>query len=644
MERVAENFATHVNDVLDPRLLAKDEIASFFAYLLNLEPWALATKLSSDERVDEQIVRSSIEWHDDHLQIGKQHVQLFSLIDSPTASRANLFGALQRVDANMIFCSGWAPMTRAAVQKRIGQVEGFSGIFRHGILALAANLKNPENLERSIGSKAAEKNTDKLADILSSVDNDGYEFGQYSLIGLIHSRDEREVLDGMPAVTKAFVDMQAPSTEETQGSLSAYYAMFPGNSTGDSASNFNVRQFWLRADHNARLALVFAPSTGSTHSDDLNQEYLSVYETRTQTPYYVDPYVDGLRMTLILGAPRSGKSVNGNQIILSEQKYGGYTFVIDIGRSYESTVRLFGGAVERVGIAGPRINPFSLEPSDANVSFLFHFIRLLLTKGGAALAPEDEDVIEKSIRRMYFLDANVRRLKHMLLPPHLQRYLAKWIEGGAYGKVFDNLQDSLRLARIQSFDFEGVSETQQDLIEPMLFWILRQIDQVIQDPRNLGVPKHILFDELWKHLKNRQLLESAISSLKTGGKHLAGVTLLTHTAQDLGDNTDVIINACTTELFLPDPTFNRDLYRELFNLNDQEILNLASLMPREAMLKRSGYSKILKLNLDPKSYWLFTTRPKDRVMRDRLIAELGYDQAFETLQNPVYTEGLHANP
>jgi type IV secretion system protein VirB4 len=244
---------------------------------------------------------------------------------------------------------------------------------------------------------------------------------------------------------------------------------------------------------------------------------------------------------------------------------------------------------------------------------------------------------------MYFLRPEVRRLKNMILPPHLQRYLSKWVEGGACGKVFDNLEDSLRLARIQSFDFEAVVETQQDLIEPMLFWILRQIDQVIQDPANLGIPKHILFDELWKHLKNRQLLDSAIASLKTGGKHLAGVTLLTHTAQDLGENADVIINACTTQLFLPDSTFNRDLYRKLFNLNDQELLNLASLMPREALLKRPGYSKILKLNLEPRSYWLFTTRPKDRLMRDRLVAELGYDRAFETLENRAYTEGQYAN-
>ena len=158
---------------------------------------------------------------------------------------------------------------------------------------------------------------------------------------------------------------------------------------------------------------------------------------------------------------------------------------------------------------------------------------------------------------MYLLAPTVRRLKNLALAPHLQRYLTKWTEGGAYGKVFDNIDDSLRLARIQSFDFQDVTENEQDLIEPMLFWILRQINQVIYDPANLGYPKHILFDELWKHLKTRTLLESAINSLKTGGKHLAGVTLLTQAAQDLGENTAIIVNACTTQLFLPDRTFDR---------------------------------------------------------------------------------------
>jgi type IV secretion system protein VirB4 len=192
---------------------------------------------------------------------------------------------------------------------------------------------------------------------------------------------------------------------------------------------------------------------------------------------------------------------------------------------------------------------------------------------------------------------------------------------------------ALRLARIQCFDFEAVTGKEQDLIEPMLFWILRQINNVIYDRANLGVPKHILFDELWKQLRTPQLLEMVLTSLKTGGKHMAGATLLTQSADDLGDHADLIVNACTTQLFLGDPTFNRERYQKLFNLNDQEVLNLASLAPREALLKRAGFSKILKLNLDPRSYWLFSTRPKDRLRRAKAIEEHGYDRAFELLRS-----------
>jgi len=61
---------------------------------------------------------------------------------------------------------------------------------------------------------------------------------------------------------------------------------------------------------------------------------------------------------LIIGPTGTGKSVHGNQIIALEQKYGGFTYIFDIGGSYESVVELYGGKVDRVGKDGPRINPF----------------------------------------------------------------------------------------------------------------------------------------------------------------------------------------------------------------------------------------------------------------------------------------------
>jgi type IV secretion system protein VirB4 len=44
---------------------------------------------------------------------------------------------------------------------------------------------------------------------------------------------------------------------------------------------------------------------------------------------------------LIIGPTGTGKSVHGNQIISLEQKYGGFTYIFDIGGSYESVVELY---------------------------------------------------------------------------------------------------------------------------------------------------------------------------------------------------------------------------------------------------------------------------------------------------------------
>ena len=172
---------------------------------------------------------------------------------------------------------------------------------------------------------------------------------------------------------------------------------------------------------------------------------------------------------LILGPTGTGKSVHGNTIVALEQKYGGFTYVFDIGASYESVVELYGGKVDRIGKDGPRVNPFALEPTENNIKFLYSFVKLLLTKGGAELEPEDDDVVHKAVQDMYLLDSENRRLSNLFLPKKLYRYMSKWVGKGVYSAIFDNVEDSLSLSRVQCFDFAGVNNEQYaDLIEPLM--------------------------------------------------------------------------------------------------------------------------------------------------------------------------------
>jgi type IV secretion system protein VirB4 len=622
LEKTATLLEGHLSSSLGLRLLDKNAVFQFFSFLFNLEEWAAGYTLSADDGVDRQIVNSPVSWHSDHLTIGRRYVQMFSLKTTQEASRPCLFSGLMALDCDSILLTTWRPKSTTAARSEIDAQEKFISFFKVGVLTRVMSGRDTASLETGAGARAANTQVDDLGEVIRSLDKKAQ--GEFSLRFLVAARSVDELRGIAPAVHRVFVDARAQVMEETLGNLSAFYAMFPGN------GKFNVFPMWLAEDHHARLSSVFAPNLGHPNSEDLDNEYLNIFETRTRTPFFQDVYVDGVRVMLILGPTGTGKSVHGNMAIAHEQKYGGFTYIFDIGGSYESVVELYGGRVDRIGKDGPRVNPFRLEPTESNITFLYSFVKLLLTNGGAELEPEDDDVIHKAVRDMYLLDAENRRLSNLFLPKKLDRYLSKWVGKGVYAAIFDNVEDSLSLSRLQCFDFQGVNNEQYaDLIEPLMVWLLRRINDVLYNPANLGVPKHILIEEIFSSMKNRQLLEGALASIKTVRKNLGGVTMIGQSAEDLGANADSIVNSCTSFLFLKDATFNRKRYAELFKMNEQQLALFESLQEREGLyMRRDGLTKVVKLNLDNRSYAVFSTKPKDRVRRSRLIAKYGLTEGI----------------
>jgi type IV secretion system protein VirB4 len=622
LQKTATLLVGNLGNSIGLRLLDKQCTFQFFSYLFNLEDWAEWGQLRSDTGVDRQIVQNPVSWESDHLRIGSRFVQMYSMQTTPEASRPCLFSDLLTLDCDSILCSTWRPKSSATARYEIDQQEKFISFFKVGVLSRIMAGRDAASLDTGAGAKAANNAVDDLSDVIRALDKKAH--GEFSLRLLVATRSVAELHSVSPTVHRVFVEARAQIMEETLGNLSAFYAMFPGN------AKFNVFPMWLAEDHHARLSSIFAPQLGHPRSDDLDSEYLNVFETRTRTPFFQDAYVDGVRVQLILGPTGSGKSVTGNLTIAHEQKYDGFTYIFDIGGSYESVVELYGGRVDRIGKDGPRLNPFTLEPTESNIQFLYSFIKLLLTNGGAELEPEDDDVIHKAVQDMYLLDATNRRLSNLYLPKKLDRYLSKWVGRGVYSAIFDNVEDSLSLARLQCFDFQGVNNAQYaDLIEPLMVWLLRRINDVLYNPANLGVPKHILIEEIFSSMKNKQLLDGALASIKTVRKNLGGVTMIGQSAEDLGANADSIVNSCTSFLFLRDATFNRKRYAELFKMNEQQLVLFESLQDREALyMRRDGLTKVVKLNLDSRSYAAFSTKPKDRVRRSKLIAKYGLTEGI----------------
>ena len=122
-------------------------------------------------------------------------------------------------------------------------------------------------------------------------------------------------------------------------------------------------------------------------------------------------------------------------------------------------------------------------------------------------------------------------------------------------------------------------------------------------------------------MKNKQLLEGALASIKTVRKNLGGVTMIGQSADDLSANADSIVNSCTSFLFLKDATFNRKRYAELFKMNEQQIALFES-VDREGLYKaRWPYQSCQVEPRQPQLRDVFdqTERPGGPVETDRKV-------------------------
>jgi type IV secretion system protein VirB4 len=94
----------------------------------------------------------------------------------------------------------------------------------------------------------------------------------------------------------------------------------------------------------------------------------------------------------------------------------------------------------------------------------------------------------------------------------------------------------------------------------------------------------------------------------------------------------VIIESCSTKIFLANPDMDRDLYRRQFHLNETEVALVSNLIPKQQFLiKTPELSKVANLHVDPKSYWLYTNDPYDNKKRKDAFDALGFEKGLEAL-------------
>jgi type IV secretion system protein TrbE len=627
----ARSFILQVSDFLAVRMLDKQEAFRVLKRTLNfdLEKLDLA-RLKHDTFLDYYLPESALECHRGHLRVDDYFVKVLTLKEPAAQSFPLIFKRLLEVEANYYVVTEWKKEDSGKMR---GVIQTKRRHFHNTKRSFASQVNTTDAAPQDILlDDSKESQVRELGEGIKEIELHGNHFGQFSLTVVIYDLDMAKVDRACAEFYKVFSVHDAQLYEEKYNLLNAFLAAVPGNHA------FNLRYLYLLNTNYADFSFLFTLHCGEPHNSHLRSEYLAVLETNHHTPYFLNLHYRDVAHTIILGRTGAGKSFLLNFLITNLQKYNPYTFIFDLGGSFESLTQLFGGSYVRVGLESEnlKINPFSLAPTKENLDFLALFVKVLVqSKNTAELDASTERDLFHQIENLYSVDPALRTLGVLAntLGHELSSRLAKWTRGGQFGFLFDNSEDTISFSRFQCFDFQRMSQY-PDLLEPLLFYILHRANAAVAGRQITSTFKAFFIDEAWVFLKNPSIQRYVVEALKTWRKHNAAMVLSTQSLDELrrSDILDVIIESCATKIFLANPDMDRELYRRQFHLNANEIELIAGLIPKQQFLiKTPELAKVANLTVDAKSYWLYTNDPYDNKKRKEAFETYGFEKGLEVL-------------
>jgi type IV secretion system protein VirB4 len=630
LRQKVESFRTQVSDFVETRILSKEEAFVALKRTLNFDPLKLdSARLKHDTFLDYYLPESHLECHRGHLRLDDYYVKVLTLKEPSAHTFPLLLKGLLDVRANFHVVTEWKKeepgKTRRNIQVKRRHFHNTKRSFFSQV-----NL-NDAPAQDALLDDAKESQVRELGKGIEEIELHGNYFGQFSLTVVIYDCDLAAVERAAAEFYKVFGVHDAQLYVERYNLLNAFLAAIPGNYA------FNLRYLYLLNTNYADLSFLFTLHSGDTRNQHLRQEYLAVLETNHGTPYYLNLHYRDVAHSMILGRTGSGKSFLLNFLITNLQKYNPFTFIFDLGGSFESLTRLFDGSYLRLGIESSdfTINPFSLPPTKANFDFLALFVKVLLGSAVGKLDPLTDRELYEQIENLYSLDPALRTLDVLAntLPRQLTYALAKWIRGGQFGFLFDNPCDTVSFSRFQCFDFQGMSRY-PELLEPLLFYMLHRANELITNRGFSSRFKAFFIDEAWVFLRNPSIRQYVTEALKTWRKHNAAMILSTQSLDELkrSELLDVIVESCATKIFLANPDMDQELYRKQFHLNDTEVALIAALLPKQQFLiKTPELAKVANLNVDRRSYWLYTNDPYDNRKRQEAFDAYGFEKGLDIL-------------
>ena len=341
--------------------------------------------------------------------------------------------------------------------------------------------------------------------------------------------------------------------------------------------------------------------------------------------------------TVIFGQTGAGKTallsfLATNAMKYADKKHRFSMVFFDINHGAEILVNALEGGYSSVENGAPTgFNPFALDPTPENITFLIEFMRLLLQSDGGNICVSDEAKLEEAVRSVMSMDKPLRRLSVLMqnmtegsTPQERERSparrLAKWYGSGAYAWVFDNAEDKLDLESRSVIGIDG--------------------------RRGL-----IFMDEFWAWLRDEAFRKFAEEELKTIRKKNAVMVFATQSPSDVLNNpiARTVVEQTSTQIMLPNSRGDEEEYVKFFKATKEEYSLVTNLPPQSRffLVKQLNASSLVRLDLsrfkDEMAVFSSTTE-NIRIMhevREALISQGVEDKPENWL--PVFYEAVRVN-
>ena len=447
---------------------------------------------------------------------------------------------------------------------------------------------------------------------LDGITNGNYGLGQYSYTLTIFGDSEKDCrANTRDAFSKLTATGFVPYVS-TLAAAAAFFSMSPCN------FKYRPRIAYLTTVNFAHMAPLHSFFPGKRTGNPWG-EAVCLLLTPSDQPYYFNFHTSTygknnfgdktLANTLIIGMSGAGKTVLANFLIACAQKYRTAQdrlscVFFDKDRGAEIAIRAMGGGYLTLENGKPTgFNPFMLEDTPTNVSFLERLIKMLVGHADNPLTAQEELRLSKAVQRVLKMPKALRRMEALQSfivegnssesENSLPKRLMRWYGNGPLAWVFDNPTDELDFDRFDIFGIDG-SEflDNREICSPVTYYLLYRMESIIDGRRFF-----FAMDEFWKYLQDEEVGEYVKNKIKTVRKQNGFAIFATQEPSDVIESpiASSLIQQCNTMIFLPNTKARAEDYTKHFRVTEAEFQIISKLNPdsRAMLIKQGGSSGAL---------------------------------------------------